>query len=104
MARTRIIYDRDGSKLAEFVNGECVYSKEPMQENSAPAVMGDIQPYRSMADGTWITSRSQHRAHLRQHGLIEIGNEIKAAMQKPPPKQDNTPGETLVDVYKSMKA
>ena len=104
MARTRIIYDRDGSKLAEFVNGECVYSKEPMQENSAPAVMGDIQPYRSMADGTWITSRSQHRSHLRQHGLIEIGNEIKAAKQQPAPTQGNALGKTLVDVYKSMKA
>ena len=103
MARTRIIYDRDGSKLAEFVNGECVYSKEPMQENSAPAVMGDIQPYRSMADGTWITSRSQHRAHLRQHGLIEIGNEIKAALQKPPPERDNTRTHTQPAAGKSMK-
>ena len=104
MARTRIIYDRDGSKLAEFVNGECVFSREPAQENSAPAVMGDIQPYQSMADGTWITSRSQHRAHIRQHGLIEIGNEIQAAMQKPQPKHDNTLRKTLVDVYKAMKA
>lgn len=104
MARTRIIYDRDGSKLAEFVNGECVYSKEPMQENSAPAVMGDIQPYRSMADGTWITSRSQHRAHLRQHGLIEVGNEIEAAMKKPPPKDNGDLRRTLIDVYRAKKA
>lgn len=104
MARTRIIYGNDGSKIAEYVNGECVFSTEPVHTNSAPAVMDDIQPYRSMADGTWITSRSQHRAHLRQHGLIEIGNEIKAAMQKPPPKHDNTLRKTLVDVYKAMKA
>lgn len=104
MSRTRIIYDRDGSKLAEFVNGECVFSREPIQENSAPAVMGDIQPYQSMADGTWITSRSHHRAHLRQHGLIEIGNEIQAAMKKPEPKHDPTLRRTIVDVYKAMKA
>ena len=104
MARTRIIYDRDGSKLAEFVNGKCVFSREPAQTNSAPAVMGDIQPYQSMADGTWITSRSQHRAHLRQHGLIEIGNEIQAAMKKPEPKHDPSLRRTIVDVYKAMKA
>lgn len=41
----------------------------------APMVSDDIQPYRSMCDGSMITSRSQHRAHLRQHGVIEVGNE-----------------------------
>jgi hypothetical protein len=35
-----------------------------------------------------ITSRSHHRAHLKQHGLIEIGNEIKAAMTKQQPSDD----------------
>lgn len=38
-------------------------------------VMPDIQPYQSMADGSIITSRSHHRAHLRAHNCIEIGNE-----------------------------
>lgn len=42
---------------------------------SAPAIMPDIQPYRSMIDGSMITSRSQHRAHLRAHGMVEVGNE-----------------------------
>ena len=37
--------------------------------------MPDIAGYRSMQDGSWIGSRSKHRAHLRQHGLIEVGNE-----------------------------
>ena len=41
----------------------------------APMVANDIAPYRSMCDGTMITSRSQHRAHLRAHGVIEVGNE-----------------------------
>lgn len=44
---------------------------------SAPYVAPDIQPYRSMIDGSWITSRSKHAAHLKQHGCIEIGNETK---------------------------
>lgn len=43
---------------------------------SAPAmVMPDIKPYRSVIDGSIIESRSKHRAHLKQHGCIEVGNE-----------------------------
>ncbi len=51
-------------------------------------VMGDIQPYRSMIDGSMIESRSKHRAHLKQHGCIEVGNEtkhLKPATMAPPP-------------------
>ncbi|MSQ98127.1 MAG: hypothetical protein EXR85_02345 [Xanthomonadales bacterium] len=40
-----------------------------------PQVMSDIQPYKSMADGSMITSRSQHREHLRRHNCFEVGNE-----------------------------
>lgn len=47
---------------------------------NAPMVMNDIQPYQSMIDGQMITSRSQHRTHLKQHGMVEIGNEVKAHM------------------------
>lgn len=58
------------------------------QEINAPYVIGDIQPYQSMQTGEMISSRSVHRAHLRQHGLIEIGNELKAAMTKQAPRDD----------------
>jgi len=60
------------------VNG-VLYEKgtEPVSP-LAPLVMPDIKPYRSMVDGTLIKSRSQHRAHLRQHGCIEVGNEVKS--------------------------
>jgi len=43
---------------------------------AAPMVMPDIAPYQSMIDGSMITSRSQHREHLRAHGCVEIGNEV----------------------------
>lgn len=63
----------------------------------APMVAADIHPYKSMVTGEMITSRSQHRAHLKQHGLIEVGNETKHLMPKPvtPP-----PGlkKTLIEV------
>lgn len=55
---------------------------------AAPMVMGDIQPYQSMATGEMITSRSRHREHLKQHGLIEVGNETKYISQ---PKQQEPP-------------
>lgn len=64
----------------------------------APMVAVDIQPYRSMVTGEMIMSRSQHRAHLKQHGVIEIGNEkIKPSISVIP----DAPGlkETLIDVF-----
>ena len=41
----------------------------------APQVIKDIDPYISQIDGSLITSRSQHREHLRANGCIEVGNE-----------------------------
>ena len=51
---------------------------------NAPAVFGDIQPYKSMIDGRMIMSRSQHRVHLKDNDCIEIGNE---KMKPKPPEQ-----------------
>ena len=92
MARLRIIYSpKTGKKMAEFKDGDLVwYSDEyiaPSPDKSA-MVMGDIQPYTSQIDGSLIESRSKHRAHLKQHNCIEIGNEtkhLKPHVQKPPP-------------------
>jgi hypothetical protein len=38
-------------------------------------IIPDITPYKSMIDGRMITSRSQHRRHLKANGCIEVGNE-----------------------------
>ncbi len=54
---------------------------------TAPYVQADIQPYQSMVTGEMITSRSQHRSHLKQHGKIEVGNEQMPA-SKPVVKDD----------------
>ena len=45
------------------------------RESKAPMVMGDMAEYLSPIDGSRISSRSHHRAHMRQHGVIEVGNE-----------------------------
>lgn len=52
-------------------------------------VMPDIAPYRSMVDGSEISSRSTHRAHLRAHRCIEIGNETQHLKPK---VQQSAPG------------
>ena len=45
-------------------------------------IIGEIQPYKSMIDGTMITSRAKHREHLKKHGCQELGNEpLKAKPQ-----------------------
>jgi hypothetical protein len=49
---------------------------EPLPERHY--VMGDIKPYQSMADGSIIEGRAQHREHLKRHGCVEVGNEVKA--------------------------
>jgi hypothetical protein len=43
--------------------------------NKSAYIVPDIHGYQSMVTGEWISSRSQHRDHLKRHGLIEIGNE-----------------------------
>jgi hypothetical protein len=55
-----------------------------------PMIMGDIAPYRSVITGEVIGSRSTHRAHLREHNCIEVGNE-----RLPPPKKEWTASKGL---------
>lgn len=63
--------------IQDPVTGELI----PKEEWRGPSVsktayvMPDIQGYKSMATGEWISSRSEHREHLKRHGLVEIGNE-----------------------------
>jgi hypothetical protein len=58
-------------------------SQYQRREVNAPMVMADIAGYQSMATGEWINSRSTHREHLKQHGLIEIGNEKMTNTSRP---------------------
>lgn len=57
---------------------------EPRREHG-PMIMPDIQPYRSMIDGTLITSRSHHRQHLKMHGCVEVGNDSSLQRTTPAP-------------------
>lgn len=68
--RGSFVWDKEAGKLVP---------KEDYYAGEAPAsamVLTDIQPYKSMATGEMITSRSVHREHLKRHQLIEVGNEV----------------------------
>jgi hypothetical protein len=56
--------------------------KLEMTPKEAPMVVPDIEGHISMADGTWISSRSKHRENLKRNNCIEIGNDVPM-QQKP---------------------
>ena len=57
--------------------------KQEMTVREAPTVIFDIPGHISMADGSWIDSRSKHRENLKRNGCIELGNDVPM-QQKPP--------------------
>lgn len=68
-------------RFVQMPNGELVEYGSHLKERVAPDVMGDIQPYQSMVNGQMITSRSQHREHLKAHGCVEVGNEVREMLK-----------------------
>ena len=71
----------------------------PPTENRSALVIPDIQPYQSMLTGEMITGRAQHRAHLKAHGCIEIGNENP--IQKQPEPKSNVK-QDLIRAYEQI--
>lgn len=65
-----------GYKLGTPEAEEAWKLKQEMTYREAPMVMSDIPGYISQVDGSWIDSRSKHRAHLKQHRMIELGNDV----------------------------
>jgi hypothetical protein len=58
--------------------------KVAMKTRVAPMIIPDIPGHISMADGTWVDSRSKHRENLKRNGCIELGND--APMQQKAPE------------------
>ena len=75
MARYKARYNAKGDKVYEEIDDVIVLDNRQQETEAGYFVMDDIQPYKSMQTGEMITSRSKHRSHLKQHGLIELGNE-----------------------------
>ena len=68
-------------------------SREPKRQSRAFYIIPDISPYRSVITGEVIGGRVRHRDHLREHGVIEVGNE-KPKRRKP---------ETVSDVRQDAR-
>ena len=62
----------------------CACGKPTARTFMPPRVMRDIAEYTSPMDGTRITSRSQHRDHMKRHRVIEVGNEQVKPVARPP--------------------
>jgi hypothetical protein len=67
-------------------------------------IIPDIEPYQSMIDGSIIHSRSRHRTHLKDHGCVEVGNEIKAASTMPKASVVDLKPEIIKQVYLAKEA
>lgn len=92
---------KDGKLLAEYSDGVLTYlAPEYFAPNRstlpAPMVMKDIGAYTSPLDGTRITTRSQHRDHMRRHNVIEVGNDAIGTVKPPePPRVDRELGHAI---------
>jgi hypothetical protein len=101
-ARYKAVY-KNGGLFAEYTDGELTYldpkySAPKRSDLSGPMVIRDIGEYRSPLDGAVITSRSQHRDHMRAHNVIEVGNERIGSMtptESPAAKVDRELGEAI---------
>lgn len=72
----KYIWDK---KTRKWVSADQYRRSAPKSVN----IIGDIDPYRSIIDGSVISSRSTHRAHMRRHDVEEAGNE--KIYEKPKP-------------------
>lgn len=100
--RSRTLFDRHGA-VAEYVDGELVWARPGSSEDEAtegPQVVRDLQPYRSMIDGSVIDGRKRHRDHLKAHGCLEVGNDTSHMTRKaaPLPSHKESLHRMLADV------
>lgn len=71
---------------------------------TAPSmVIGDIEPYQSMCDGSMVMGRMQHRDHLKRHGVVEVGDQQHTL--KPYGQYKSPPGlkQAVIDSYRKVK-
>jgi hypothetical protein len=81
-----VVYTYKGCDGRNYIHPVYGGTVSPMGSGSQQTIMRDIEPYMSVVDGSYITSRSHLREHIKQHDLIEVGNErIKPREDQPIP-------------------
>ena len=83
----RYVY-RDGKLIPKHLAKPLVASKR--------VIIKDIEPYQNVVDRGTVGGRRQHRELLRNHNLIEVGDQA----QKELPKQENKVDLGLVSEIK----
>lgn len=79
------------------------HQKLAMITREAPTVIADIAPYQSMADGTMVEGRKQHREMLKRNNCVEIGSE-KQSNQEPKVQTSSRSREQLARlVYEKLR-
>lgn len=68
MARKTYVFDPEKG---------CMVEKRFEAPSRVFHVLPDIEPYQAVGPefGKVISSRSKHRAYLKQHGLVEVGDQ-----------------------------
>jgi len=66
-----------------------------------PMIMRPFEPYTSIATGKRINSREDHKNMLRDHDLIEVGNEIDY-MEREKAKKDRQPLVKAEDIKEAI--
>jgi hypothetical protein len=90
MKRTYVYIDGDFVERKKDAKGRYHY------------VQSDITPYKSMIDGRMITSRSQHRRHLKANNCVEVGNDDPAKHIRQERKPDERLERLKYEVNKRM--
>lgn len=76
-------------KLSEWGNNPICCGEKTNIRLVPVSVQPDNTCYQSMITGEMITSRNRHRAHLKEHGCIEVGSEpIKQRKEWQPSKKE----------------
>jgi hypothetical protein len=60
------------------------YRKRKGEDKIGLQIVKDIDPYKSVVDGSVIGGRKQHRDFLKSRGLVEVGNENVQQKYIPP--------------------
>jgi hypothetical protein len=83
------------------INGELVEITDD-SSTKGHEIMTEIKPYKSMITGEMITSRSQHREHLRRHGYREVDDSSLHKPYQGIPTTSKQRKEELIRVVNSM--
>lgn len=73
---------RNGIHVDKATGEPMVTTRRDWTKEGPPLIGKDIEPYKSMVTGERIRSRSHHRQHLRDHNMVEVGNEMPKAQPR----------------------